>query len=117
MVGLAAPTHPTIVAHCNQGGAVNTPPHSLAGGQLRDLTRMVQIFLFPRIHHRPGAFIIETLVICYDTRPRCPAVTSSVHCVQGDAGPADDNISSQTLTQLPPGKQRPAGAGLFISTS
>lgn len=47
MVGLAAPTHPPIVAHCNQGGAVNTPPHSLAGGQLRDLTRMVQIFLFP----------------------------------------------------------------------
>ena len=79
MVGLAAPTHPPIVAHCNQGGAVNTPPppHSLAGGQLRDLTRMVQIFLFPRIHHRPGAFIIETLVICYDTRPRWPAVTSS----------------------------------------
>ena len=46
-----------------------------------------------------------------------PSSDQCVHCVQGDAGPADDNISSQTLTQLPPGKQRPAGAGLFISTS
>ena len=80
MVGLAAPTHPPIVAHCNQGGAVNTPPHSLAGGQLRDLALgWCRYFYFLAFITAPGPLSLRRwLFVMTQGRgaQQCPAVST-----------------------------------------